>query len=102
VTVRGTRYCASCKHLAVTGPGPAVGTLCKDAKDALTMAIFSFFCFGIILGPFAIHRATAARKKIAADPTLRGNGHANAATLLGAIGAAFWLLGVVIKARGSR
>ncbi len=92
VAVRGARYCASCKGIAVAGVVPLGDTPCKEASDALKLAILGFFCFGIVLGPLAISRALGAKKKIAADPALTGSGRANAAILLGSIAVVLWVL----------
>jgi uncharacterized protein DUF4190 len=95
VEVRGTRYCASCKGLAVTGPSPAGGRPCAEAGEALKFAIFSFFCIGIILGPIAIKKGLAARRMIAADQTLTGEGKATAAIVMGSIALALWAISLL-------
>lgn len=100
VDVRGTRYCASCKGMAITGAGPKAGTPCKDATDALKMAAFSFFCFGFILGPLAISKALKAKKTMAADPSLTGVGRANAAIAMGSLALLLWLVSVMQRANG--
>ena len=58
---------------------------CKEANDALTCAIVSIFCIGIILGPIAIVKANKAQKMIQADPRLKGSGKATAAKVIGII-----------------
>lgn len=98
VDVRGTRYCASCKGMAVAGAAPTAGIPCKDATDALKMAALSFFCFGIVVGPMAISKALKAKKQIAADPTLTGEGRANAAIVMGSLAVVLWLFGMVQRA----
>jgi hypothetical protein len=102
VTVRGTRYCAHCKSMAVTGAPAVATTICPEANDALKYAALSFFCFGIVLGPVAISKALGAKKKIAADPSLSGEGRANAAMVMGALALVFWIIGMVQRASGRR
>jgi hypothetical protein len=75
----------------------AVTRTCKEAKDALIMAIVGLFCFGIILEPFALIKANKAKKLIDADPTLGGSGMATAATVIGVIGLVLWVLGIIIR-----
>jgi hypothetical protein len=73
---------------------------CKEANDALTMAIIGFFCFGIILGPLAIAKASKAKKMIQADPRLTGEGKATAAVVIGIIVtilSLFWILDFAAK-----
>lgn len=102
VTVRGTRYCAACKSMAVTS-APAVATaVCKDANDALKLAALSFFCFGIVLGPMAISKAMGAKKKIAGNPGLSGEGRANAAMIMGALALVLWIIGMAQRTSGRR
>ncbi len=100
VDVRGTRYCAACKGMAVAGAGPKVGTPCKDATDALKLAALSFFCFGIVLGPIAINKALQAKKTIAADSSLTGAGRANAAIIMGSLAVVLWLASMIQRVNG--
>lgn len=96
VTVRGTRYCASCKSAAIpAGAAPAASVPCPEASDALKFALASFVCFGIIFGAIAINKGLQAKKLIAANPALKGEGRAQAAIVVGAIGIAFWLIGMM-------
>lgn len=83
------------------GPFQQATIPCKEANQALTFAIISIFCLGIILGPIAIVKANAAQKMIQADPRLDGAGKASAAkiigiivTVLSAIGVIFWMAGL--------
>src|SRR5437773_12295932 len=77
VEIRGQKYCASCKTMAIEGP-PAVDgqTPCDEAGEALKYAIFGLFCCGIILSPMAISKGLNARRAIHDDPTLVGEGKA--------------------------
>lgn len=64
------------------------------ADEALKYGIISIFCFGIFTGPMAISRAIKAKKEISEDPTLTGEGKANAALILGIIGLVLWVIGL--------
>lgn len=97
IEVRGQNYCGSCKVLAIQGQPVLVdeqeGTIpCKEASEALTMAIISLFCFGIILGPIAISKAQKAKKMIELNPQLSGSGKATAATIIGIISMVLFVL----------
>jgi len=70
---------------------------CKEAGDALTYAIISLFCFGIILGPIAISKAMKAKKMMNLNPNLTGSGKANAALVIGIVGLLLWLIGIVTR-----
>src|SRR5256885_510760 len=100
VTVKGRRYCASCKVMALGSQTPVfeqVTQPCKEADEALKYAIIGIFCFGIILEPIAISKAVAARKMMAANPNLTGSGKATAALVIGIIGLVLWLVGMIAK-----
>ena len=103
VDIRGQKYCGSCKVLALQGSQPAVlaeeeGSIpCKEANEALTLAIISLFCFGIILGPLAISKAQKAKKMIALNPKLAGSGKATAAIIIGIV--SFILCALLIVSR---
>jgi hypothetical protein len=66
-----------------------------EAKEALTFAIISLFCFGFVFGPIALIKGTAAKRLIAADPKWEGEGTATAAQVMGAAGTLLSLLYVV-------
>jgi hypothetical protein len=89
VEVLGQKYCGSCKVLAIQGRQVAVveedTVPCKEANEALTYSIVALFCFGVILGPVAIHKAYKAKQIIAEDPRLSGFGKANAAMVIGIV-----------------
>jgi len=61
---------------------------CPLAKEALTYAIVSIFCFGIFLAPAALVKASKAKKLLAADPRLQGAGKITAASAI-----AWWVIG---------
>lgn len=85
-------YCFRCSNLhpqpAYTGPRKTL----PEANNALTYAVVSLFCFGFVLGPVAIVKATAAKRQIAADPRWDGEGTATAAQILGIVGTLLSLL----------
>ena len=99
VEIGGQKYCGACKVMALKGGAPALAeeaTIpCKEAGEALTMAIVSLFCFGFILGPIAISKAATAKKLIAQNPRLTGSGKATAATVIGIVALIFSLIWVV-------
>jgi len=98
VEVRGQKYCGSCKVLAIQGQQIVLEeetVPCKEASEALTYAIASFLCCGIILGPMAITKAYKARELIAMDPRLTGSGKANAAMVIGIVALLLWLIAFV-------
>jgi len=97
VDMHGQKYCGSCKVMAVKGQpvlAEEATIPCKEANEALTMAIIGLFCFGIILGPMAISKASKAKKMIEMNPRLTGSGKATAATIIGVIALVLWVLGI--------
>jgi len=103
VEIRGQKYCASCKTLAVRGQpvvAEAATLPCKEADEALKYAIIGIFCFGIILEPIAISKALKARKMIEANPRLTGSGKATAALVIGIVALLLWVLGVFARVAG--
>lgn len=102
VEIRGQKYCADCKYMTVDKTKVLEEDLlpCKDADEALKYALFGIFCFGIILGPMAISKASKAKQQIALDPKLTGAGKANAAIVIGIIVVILWVLGII--SRGNR
>jgi uncharacterized membrane protein YdbT with pleckstrin-like domain len=65
---------------------------CREAKEALMYAIVGVFCCGIILEPIAIYKALRAKKMIAANPNLTGEGKATAALVIAMIVLAFFVI----------
>jgi hypothetical protein len=102
VQMRGQHYCGDCKVMAVEhAPILDEGTIpCESANEALKYAIIGIFCCGIILEPLAISKALEAKRKIAADPTLTGEGKANAALIIAAIALLLWVLGMIGRVTG--
>jgi len=79
------------------GAGVPILHECEEANEALKYGIVGFFCFGMILGPLAISKATRARERIAADPTLGGLGKANAGLALGVIATVLWVVNLISR-----
>ena len=104
VNINGQYYCGSCKVLAVQGrPMYEQATIpSPSADDALKYAIIGIFCFGIILEPLAIAKALKAKKEIAADPMLTGEGKANAALIIGIVGLLLWIAGLIYRVSNLR
>jgi len=74
---------------------------CPEAAEALKYAIISIFCFGVILGPVAISKALKAKKLIAANPNLTGEGKANAAIIIGVVALVMWVIGMMSRMRST-
>ena len=70
---------------------------CKEANEALIMAIIGLFCCGIILGPLAISKALKAKEMIKMNPRLTGSGKATAALIIGIIGLIGCILTIVSR-----
>lgn len=103
VEVKGQKYCAECKQMAISGTLPQMeeGTIpCKEAGEALKYAIIGIFCFGIILGPVAISKALKAKKMIEKNPDLTGSGKATAALIIGIIVVILWVIGMISRIKG--
>jgi serine/threonine-protein kinase len=82
--------------LRVSVPPPAPSAvLCKEARDALILAIVGLVCCGIILQPIAIYKALKARKQLSANPSLTGSGVATAALVISIIGLCLWVLWLI-------
>ncbi len=101
VDMHGQKYCGACKVMAVRGqPVMSEEAMipCKEAGEALTYAIVSLFCCGVILGPMAISKALKAKKMIELNPRLSGSGKATAAIIIGTVALVLWILSIIIKA----
>jgi len=100
VDMHGQKYCGACKVMALKGP-PLVAeeaTIpCKEAGEALTYAIVGLFCFGFILGPMAISKASKAKKMIEMNPRLTGSGKATAAMIIGIVALVLWVLSLAVR-----
>lgn len=99
VEIKGQKYCAECKQMTVKGqPVAEEGTIpCKEAGEALKYAIIGIFCFGIILGPIAISKASKAKDMIAKNPQLTGSGKATAAMVIGIVVVVLWVIGFIAR-----
>ncbi len=69
----------------------------KEANEALTYAIISIFCCGIILGPIAISKGSKALKTIRETPGSTGEGKATTAIVIGIIATVLSVLGILIR-----
>ena len=104
VTIRGRKFCGSCKITALGSNLPVIEQAtepCAEAAEALKYAIIGIFCFGIFLEPMAISKALKAKKLIEANPNLTGEGKANAALIIGILGLVLWVLGIIVRVRGT-
>lgn len=97
VPIGGAHYCASCKVETVKSlPAPIEGLIpCKEAGEALRLAIFSIFCFGVILGPVAMAKANRAKRLLEANPQLSGSGKVIATYLVASMVILFWVFGML-------
>lgn len=59
------------------------------------MAIVGIFCFGIILEPLALVKASKARKMMAENPRLSGSGKVTAATIIAIVSLLLWVLALI-------
>ncbi len=99
VNVLGKWYCGSCKTMAVAGAPMVEGATipCKEADEALKYAIIGIFCFGIILEPIALVKASKAKKMMALNPRLSGSGKVTATYIIASIALVLWILGMIVK-----
>ncbi len=68
------------------------------AGEALTMSIIGILCFGIVLEPWALIKATRARREIKASKVpVNGAGKATAAIIIACSVFALWIIGVLAK-----
>lgn len=96
VSIRGKAYCASCKGMAIAPDAGPTG-VCEEANEALKYAIVGLLCFGFILGPMAIIKGLAAKKVMAGNPRLEGQGKATAAIVVGSVATILNIIGLIIK-----
>ena len=100
VEVLGQWYCGSCKTMALQNQpiGYEAATIpCKEADEALKYAIIGIFCFGIILEPMALVKASKAKKMIALNPRLSGSGKVTATYIIASIALVLWVLGMIAR-----
>lgn len=100
VEIQGKKYCAACKQMAMKGP-PVIteeATIpCKEANEALTYAIVSIFCLGIVLAPIALSKASKAKNMIEMNPQLAGSGKVTAARIIAIVVLVLWVIGMVAR-----
>ncbi len=100
VDIGGQKFCSACKVMALKGAPPVTeeGTIpCKEANEALTYAIVGIFCFGIILEPMALVKASKAKKMLEMNPRLTGSGKVTAARVIAVIALVLWVLGIIAR-----
>jgi hypothetical protein len=95
----GAQICPMCR--AITSPdglyhGPKINA--PGAVQALVYGLIGLVFCQIILGPVAISKANAAKRAMAADPTLGGEGLATAGMVLGIIDLVLFAIYVLIRA----
>jgi hypothetical protein len=102
VTIKGQKYCGSCKVTALRSGTliESASEVCQEASEALKYALIGIICFGIVLEPLAIKKALNAKKMIAANPNLTGDGKATAALIIAPIVLVIWVLGLIARVRG--
>ncbi len=76
---------------------PGGGVECPLASEALKYAIVGIFCCGIVLGPLAIKKALDAKKMIAMNPGMTGDGKATAAIVIGAIEIVLTIISILMR-----
>jgi hypothetical protein len=96
--IAGAPICPACK--VITSPdgiyhGPKVNA--PGAVQSLVYGIVGLVFCQIILGPIAISKASAARRAMAADPTLGGEGLATAGTVMGVIDLVVFVIGLSVR-----
>ena len=101
IELDGKKYCSDCKIMAVRETPVIVDESkqvpCEEATQALKYALIGLFCFGFILGPMAISKAVAAKKRFKEEPNLTGEGKATAALIIGILDFVFWILGIIYR-----
>lgn len=105
IELDGKKYCGDCKIMAVRETPVIIDESqsmpCEEASEALKFALIGLICFGVILGPIAISKARAAKKKIKENPNLTGEGKATAALIIGIFDLVFWIIGIIIRVNKS-
>jgi hypothetical protein len=70
---------------------------CPLASEALKYAIVGIFCCGIVLGPLAIKKGLDAKRMIAMNPGMSGDGKATAAIVIGAIEIVLTIVSILMR-----
>jgi hypothetical protein len=86
-----------------SGPNPqqaqVLGEISSQATASLVIGIISFFCFGIILAPFAIYRGSKALRLIQQyNIGHQHSGTANAGKIIGIVSLALNVIGLALYA----
>jgi hypothetical protein len=94
----GAQICPACR--AITSPdglyhGPKINA--PGATQALVYGLIGLVFCGVILGPVAISKAGAAKRAMASDPTLGGEGMATAGMVLGIVDLVLFVIYVMIR-----
>lgn len=94
----GTMLCPMCR--AILSPdgiyhGPKLTS--PDARSALICGLVGLVFCGVVLGPLAISKAGAAKRAIAADPSLTGEGLATAGMVLGILDLVLFVIVLMIR-----
>jgi hypothetical protein len=94
----GAQICPACR--AITSPdgiyhGPKINA--PGATQALVYGLIGLVFCGVILGPVAISKAGAAKRAMASDPTLGGEGMATAGMVLGIVDLVLFVVYVMIR-----
>ncbi len=97
----GDHICLVCR--AITSPdgiyhGPKVNA--PGAVSSLVFGLVGLFFCGIILGPVAISKSGSAKRAMAEDPTLGGQGLATAGQVLGILDIVFFVILFLVKMAG--
>jgi hypothetical protein len=82
----------------VMGYGYGGAVACPLAGEALKYAIVGIFCCGIVLGPLAIKKGLDAKRMIAMNPGMTGDGKATAAIVIGAIEIVLTIISILMRA----
>lgn len=89
-------YCFRCGYRpAGSAFYPVVRETAKEATEAMWCGIIGIFCFGFILGPFAIYKGIQARGIISQNPVLTGEGLATAGIVLGIFDIVIHICGLI-------
>ncbi len=76
---------------------PMMPKASKEANDALILSIVSIFCCAIVLAPLAITKANAAKRMIAENPGMEGEGKAKAAIIISVISLILFVIGAFYR-----
>lgn len=95
----GTQVCPACKTIVSPDGlyhGPKLNA--PGAVQSLVLGLVGLVFCNIILGPIAISKASSAKRAMASDPTLGGEGYATAGTVLGVIDIVVFVIYLMLRA----